>query len=164
MNTKVTQVMAADMAEVSRATIVRAIKDGKLSKGSDGKIDVSELMRVYGSDILTPEQVKEKKAKKNGNGMAEDQAKFASENEILKEKLKLAEERLAEKDARIREVTEERDDYKTEARAAKEREMRLLTDQRDKEEAWQKLASDVAALKANQNRGFFEKLFGRKKA
>lgn len=45
---KLTVIQAAPLAGKSTQTLYRYIKQGKLSKDSDGKIDTSELMRVFG--------------------------------------------------------------------------------------------------------------------
>jgi hypothetical protein len=39
---------AAEMAKVSRNTIYQAIKDGKISRSDSGKVESSEILRVYG--------------------------------------------------------------------------------------------------------------------
>jgi len=50
----VTVIEAAPLIGKSTQTIYRHIKQGKLSKGSNGKIDTSELIRVYG-ELRKPE-------------------------------------------------------------------------------------------------------------
>ena len=40
---------ASEMAKVSRNTVYQAIKDGKLSRGHSGKVDSSEVLRVFGN-------------------------------------------------------------------------------------------------------------------
>lgn len=40
---------AAEMVKVSRNTIYQAIRDGKISRGATGKVDTSELLRVFGN-------------------------------------------------------------------------------------------------------------------
>lgn len=40
---------ASDMAKVSRNTIYQAIKDGKLSRCHSGKVESSEVLRVFGN-------------------------------------------------------------------------------------------------------------------
>lgn len=40
---------AAEMVKVSRNTIYQAIRDGKISRGVTGKVDTSELLRVFGN-------------------------------------------------------------------------------------------------------------------
>jgi len=178
--TKVPQEVAGEMIGRSRATIVRACSEGKLSKAANGRIDISELTRYAQANDLSivcdPEEARKRlKEKKNGGGELQDQeqAPYAAQAEIdlLKERLQMKDQLLADREDRIKELAAERDDYKEEARTAKERETRLLTDQRDKEKAWQDVIGTVAELKANQDkmqaeqsRGFFDKLFGRKKA
>jgi hypothetical protein len=52
---------AAEMVKVSRTTIYEKIKSGELSKSANGKIDTSELLRVFGSpaDRRTRQEEKE---------------------------------------------------------------------------------------------------------
>ncbi|MDE2422390.1 MAG: plasmid replication DNA-binding protein [Gammaproteobacteria bacterium] len=40
---------AAELWRISRNTIYKSLENGSLSKGSDGKIDASEMIRVFGS-------------------------------------------------------------------------------------------------------------------
>lgn len=40
---------SAEMAKVSRNTIYQAIKDGKLSRSASGKVESSEILRVFGN-------------------------------------------------------------------------------------------------------------------
>lgn len=59
---KVTKKQAAEMSQVGRTTFYRHLKEKAISVDSDGRIDVSELVRVYGNEnLLTPEQLKAKK-------------------------------------------------------------------------------------------------------
>lgn len=45
---RLSQRQAADQWGVARITLQRAIKDGKVSKDYEGKVDTSELLRVFG--------------------------------------------------------------------------------------------------------------------
>jgi hypothetical protein len=42
---------ASEMAKVSRNTIYQAIKDGKISRSHNGKVESSEVLRVYGNPM-----------------------------------------------------------------------------------------------------------------
>lgn len=55
MKNQVTITHAAELAGVTRQTVSRKISDGVLSKNSDGKIDISELLRVYPNIKITDE-------------------------------------------------------------------------------------------------------------
>lgn len=41
---------------ISRNTIYKHIKQGKITKDSDGKLDTSDLIRLYGSHVTTQQQ------------------------------------------------------------------------------------------------------------
>lgn len=171
--TKVTQVMAAEMVGKSRITINRHIKDGTLSKDADGKIDVSELRRVYGDDILTPEQVEEKK-----KGKASDKEEgTVPEAELLRKQYEmLIQERQREREL----LTEQIDLLKERLEKSEEREksFTLLLTHQGKESAEEKqrkqdlVDQELQALKNSLQRleqqltddqatpGFFARLFG----
>jgi hypothetical protein len=51
---------AAKLAGVTRTTIYKKLSAGELSKVSGGKIDTSELERVFGPLTQEPEQAKQK--------------------------------------------------------------------------------------------------------
>jgi hypothetical protein len=40
---------SAEMAKVSRNTIYQAIKDGRISRSASGKVESSEILRVFGN-------------------------------------------------------------------------------------------------------------------
>ncbi|MCB1593247.1 MAG: hypothetical protein KDI90_12440 [Alphaproteobacteria bacterium] len=170
--TKVTQVLAADMVGKSRITIARHIKDGTLSKDADGKIDVSELRRVYGDDILTPEQVEEKK--KTQLAEKEDD-KAAQELEFIKKQLDLlTTERVREREL----LTEQIDLLKERLEKSEEREknITLLLTHQTKESAeervrkQEKMEEELKTLKETLEQvkkqqdeeppGFFSRIFG----
>lgn len=52
---------AAEMAKVSRNTIYQAIRDGRMSRSPSGKVDTSEVLRVFGNpgDRLTRQEERE---------------------------------------------------------------------------------------------------------
>ncbi|MBP7759728.1 MAG: hypothetical protein KA099_04095 [Alphaproteobacteria bacterium] len=175
--TKVTQVMAAEMIGKSRITINRHIKDGTLSKDADGKIDVSELRRVYGDNILTPEQVEEKKTAKESR--KKDEQKGLEADHLRKQLDILTQERARERDL----LNEQIDLLRERLEKSEEREKTitlLLTHQgqesaherlRKQEVLDQELKSLKEALErlerqneAQQAVGFFGRLFGQKKA
>lgn len=45
---RLTVTEAASLYQISRTTLYRKINSGKLSAGDDGKIDLSEMIRVFG--------------------------------------------------------------------------------------------------------------------
>lgn len=90
---------AAKETGVSKATISRALKSGKLSGEKDGnqyKIDPAELFRVFPKDVSeTPER-----------NDPQPPAELEKDKEIieLRVKLEAAEKMLEEKDARIQDL------------------------------------------------------------
>lgn len=112
---------AAKAAAVSKTTIQRAIKSGRLSAAArqpDGSyvIDPAELHRVFPRD---------------GDGDGE-MASFVTVSETggLRGEVEMLRERLAEKDETIGDLRRRLDDSEAERRQAQERLTALLTDQR----------------------------------
>lgn len=81
MKNQVTITYAAELAGVARQTISRKISDGLLSKNSDGKIDISELLRLYPGIKITDKQ-----------GDTKSDIKFPQFNAELQIKLQLLEQ------------------------------------------------------------------------
>ena len=64
---KVNKKQAAEMVGIGRTTFYKHIKSKPISVDSSGKIDVSELIRVYGSEnVRTPEQIEKNKNEQDG--------------------------------------------------------------------------------------------------
>ena len=107
---------AAKAASVSKTTIQRAIKSGRVSasRQSDGSyvIDPAELHRVFPSDG-------------NGDGEMASSVTVNVTGELRVE-VEMLRERLTEKDAVIADLREDRDHWRAQAEQA----TRLLTDQR----------------------------------
>lgn len=117
---KVNLTQGAKLAGVSRSTLNRHIKEGKISKGSgkDGKpcVDTSELQRVYGElSHATPSQVVPMTQSETAYSNAENAIEIAT----LKAELHAAKERLED-------VSKDRDEWKGQAKTLST----LLTDQR----------------------------------
>ena len=55
---------AAEVWGISRNTIYKAIRDGRLSKDGDGRVDLSEMIRVFG-EMKGVEQVEQKESVNN---------------------------------------------------------------------------------------------------
>lgn len=47
---------AAELYHIARTTIYRKIKNGELSSGSDKRIDLSEMIRVFGEPVAKMQQ------------------------------------------------------------------------------------------------------------
>lgn len=100
---KVSISKAAAMAGVTRATFYRHIekKGITVEKDSSGspKIDVSELIRIYGDKVRTPEQVEKEKTKQSTRTVKEVDPELKIEVEVLRERLRNIEhERTRERD------------------------------------------------------------------
>lgn len=98
---------AAKMVGITRSTLYEHIKEKPISlidaDTKRPKIDVSELIRVYGANNITPLE------KLNGNAAPANESTppaLATENAILKEKLQTLE---AERDRERRQLTEQID-------------------------------------------------------
>lgn len=134
---KVNLTQGAKLAGVSRSTLNRHLKQGKISKlnGPDGKpcVDTSELQRVYG-DLShdTPSQSVPMKH----YGTPPDAGKNDIEIAVLRAELNATKERLEE-------TQKDRDEWKGQAKALSV----LLTDQR-------------SAKPTAQPKGFLRNLFG----
>lgn len=133
---------AAKASGKSKATISKAIKSGRLSALKDEtgvyQIDPSELNRVYpinvdGNHDRTPRTLEETPDK--GPSVRELQAR-----------LEAAHERLADKEALIADLREDRDRWRQQATA-------LLADQRP--------AFQPDQLPVQRPKGFWKRLFGR---
>lgn len=138
---KVNLTQGAKLAGVSRSTLNRHIKEGKISKanGSDGKpwVDTSELQRVYGGlSRDTPSQSVPMKQHRTPDDTAKNDIEIA----VLRAELNATKERLDE-------AQKDRDEWKAQAKTLSV----LLTDQRPAEPI------------APQN-GFLRGLLGRSRA
>ena len=119
---------AAKATGKSKATISKAIKNGRISATKDEtgtfKIDPAELHRVYPPTVSsehkeTPQETPDEQGK---SGLIRE----------LQARLEAANERLADKDETISDLREDRDKWRQQATA-------LLTDQRVKPSLWSRL-------------------------
>lgn len=95
---------AAEMAKVSRNTIYQAIRDGRMSRSPSGKVDSSEVLRVFGNpnDRLTRQEEREhiehlKTQQQNLTPLnmmsAEKEALYQAQIKALEDTLRQAQER-----------------------------------------------------------------------
>ncbi len=125
---KVGATEAEKLTGVNRSTIHRAMKSGKLSYETDEnghkKIDVSELERVFGlqQQGATPRNV----AQRCNDTPRNDARLLQTQLDAEREKNKLMQDRLSDKEARIGELESDRDHWRGQAEAV----THLLTDQR----------------------------------
>lgn len=99
MATKLKISQAAALYQKSRNTLYQAIQKGILSKGQDGLLDLSELIRVYGEPKKSPKSVKpvdvpqERAKQSQDTTTAQILAVLKRENELLRQQLDEAKER-----------------------------------------------------------------------
>lgn len=182
---------AAKMVGITRATLYRHIEERGISvqKDTDGrpKIDVSELLRVYGNKVTPIEQLDSVETiQPKTDNMATGQSVSLdkkSEIEVLRERLKsydLEKAKTEEERRREREqLTEQIESLRKNLDASQEQQKRLtllLTDQRQEKEATveakklQALEATIEELKKQNRRilvemqqkksGFWSRLFG----
>lgn len=136
---KVKKNLAAKMAKVGRTTFYRHLDEKGISVDADGRIDVSELIRVYGKDnLLTPEQAKLSRGTTKGTP---EEHEGAQQNVQLLDEIKRLKndlENLSIERKRERDQASEQIDH---LKAALDKSMsqndgltRLLTDERTKDE------------------------------
>jgi hypothetical protein len=82
---------SAKFAKVARSTVYLKLSSGELSKSSDGLIDTSELLRVFGSP-----NDRDKTRKKTQSDMVKKTLDTSPEVEFLKEKIRFLESNLSE--------------------------------------------------------------------
>lgn len=96
LNTTKFSVMDASKAfKKSRTTIYDALKNGDLSRDSDGLIDLSELIRVYGNPISVQQSTRTEHVQKNASVHVHSEIEQILKDQInlLKNQLDLANQR-----------------------------------------------------------------------
>lgn len=120
---------AAKVVGVSRSTLNRDIKNGKVSTVINAKgkpeIQIAELERVYGtvtlSDSTHSDTVKQVRTPENG-----------TDNRVLETKIESLEQQLARERETVSDLRRRLDDSEEERRKKDAQVMALLTDQRGK--------------------------------
>lgn len=171
---------ATELTGVSKSTIQRAMKQGKLSYDVDGSrklIDVSELERVYGVQSQTQNDTP--KAEKSDFETELQKARHALEVDRLEMKVKTLEDQLDAAQDQINDLKAQRDQWQKQAQQV------LLTSQHSQKQSDDRIAemrareeSRVRAMQAkrqqelqrqkavtasNQNHSLFSALFTKKK-
>ncbi len=100
MSNAVTITKAAKLAGITRQTMSRKISDGELSKNSEGKIDISELLRLY-PDIKLDDTEGDSKASNFNATLHLDIKLLEQEIKYLKKEVAKLEKIVVEKDAQI---------------------------------------------------------------
>lgn len=133
---KVNKKVASKMVGIGRNTLYRHIEEKGISVGTDGRIDVSELIRVYGNEnVKTPEQLKDPALQRTVEHDG-TQKNLALETEVARLKADL--ENLAQERRREREqLNDQIEHLKTsldKSMSQNEGLTRLLSDQRSQTE------------------------------
>lgn len=188
--TKVSMSDAAKMAGVSRATFYRHIEDKGISTEKNKKgaqvVDISELLRVYGDDLKSLEDVeKDKTSKKEKGETPQDKGSVSVELEVIRERLKNFEnerererQQLTSQIEDLRSRLEQSEEQRIKSEEQKDRLTLMLTDQRsekekieEKEKTQDKKFSDLEKtieemktaqekLLSKEKKGLFSKIFG----
>ncbi len=173
---KVTKKLAAQMVNIGRTTFYRHITEKPISVDANGQIDVSELIRVYGSEnVKTPDQLKQMKQSGVASGEHDGTQKTLSlEADILRLKEELETVNL-ERHRERSQLTEQIENLQSSLKHSMEQNgnlTRLLTDGRAQEEKLknqkqteheEKIQSVLDILKnieTTSRKGLWARLFG----
>lgn len=167
--TKVSLAQAAKMAGVARSTFYRHIEEKGISiEDKDTprpKVDVSELVRVYGDQIKTPEQLQKEKQKEQQADKTVQDTSIEDQIELrtLREKIKHMEQLQSMEKNRLEEQIELLREMLDSEREERKKATALLTDQRsEKEKQTDRLTRLEREIQNLQGRGLWERLFGQK--
>ena len=123
---------AAKEAGVSKTTISRAVKSGRISASRNDKgeynIDPAELFRVYPRNGVNGES----DSSMERHATVVSPPALTVEIDLLKEKLRFMEEQNAHFKDQISDLRDDRDSWRDQARASQ----LLLTDGREKKKKW----------------------------
>ena len=168
--TKVSLAKAAEMVGVARSTFYRHIEEKGISiEDKDTKrpkVDVSELVRIYGDQVKTPEQLQEERQKRKPADKTLSDATLEEKIELqtLREKVRHLEQLHATEKGRLEEQIEMLREMLDSEKEERKKTTALLTDQRsEKDKQADRLArleNDVKDMKGRG--GLLDRLFGRK--
>ncbi len=161
------------MVNIGRTTFYRHITEKPISVDANGQIDVSELIRVYGSEnVKTPEQLKQPKNKSSEHDGTQKDTSLEAEVTRLKSELeKINLERNRERS----QLTEQIENLQSSLKQSMEQNgnlTRLLTDgraqeeklkgqkQSEQEEKIESILETLKELSQPKPKGLFAKLFG----
>ncbi|MEM6801259.1 MAG: hypothetical protein AAF696_07630 [Bacteroidota bacterium] len=133
---KVSITQAAKLVGVTRSTMHKHIDKKGITvdrdeEGKNPKIDVSELIRVYGNTLKSPDEVAQEAAKKGHPLQDNTPSNTVIQTEILKERLSILER---ERDRERNQLLLQIDNLKESLSEAQEQQKKitlLLTDQRE---------------------------------
>ncbi len=127
---------AANLVDKSDITLYRHIKQGKLSKDTGGKIDTSELIRVYG-------ELKQHETTKQNNILQH-------ENSAVNDVVSLLQQKINDLEQTVKELKTDAKELRSEFLARENRLMALLENQATKQ---------TETKPENTRGGLFSKLF-----
>lgn len=166
--TKVSLAKAAQMVGVARSTFYRHIEEKGISiEDKDTKrpkVDISELVRVYGGDVKTFEELQAKKqnTKASDKTVSDITIEEKIELQTLRERVKHLEQLHSTEKNRLEEQIEMLREMLDSERAERQKATALISDQRSEKD---KQADQLSRLEKEINdlksRGLWNKLFGR---
>ena len=156
---------AAEMVGLTRPTFYRKVEELGISIAEDNgkkRVDVSELIRVFGTDVKIHKERKEE-VSKTSNNASTDKKSRTEEDEDIRVKLAVLESEL-ERERKLREEIKDEVEYFKEQVALEKEEKKKITllieDLRPKEgrgEAWEKSIRALEQRIANQEKAAKER-------
>lgn len=170
---KVSISTAAKMVGIERSTLYRHIEEKSITvEDKDSKrpkIDVSELIRVYGDKVKTLDQIETGQDNKQTDKVSHQTASNTSiedkiELEILKERLKNFEKLHETEKGRLEEQIEMLKSALESEKQEKRTATAFLTDQRQDKSKIEELEKTVQSLFEQKNQRFWQSIFRKKTA
>lgn len=156
---------AAEMVGLTRPTFYRKVEELGISIAEDNgkkRVDVSELIRVFGTDVKIHKERKEE-VSKTSNNASTDKKSRTEDDEDIRVKLAVLESEL-ERERKLREEIKDEVEYFKEQVALEKEEKKKITllieDLRPKEgrgEAWEKSMRALEQRIANQEKAAKER-------
>ncbi len=156
---------AAEMVGLTRPTFYRKVEELGISIAEDNgkkRVDVSELIRVFGTDVKIHKERKEE-VSKTSNNASTDKKSRTEDDEDIRVKLAVLESEL-ERERKLREEIKDEVEYFKEQVALEKEEKKKITllieDLRPKEgrgEAWEKSIRALEQRIANQEKAAKER-------
>ncbi|MPV87002.1 hypothetical protein [Ostreibacterium oceani] len=115
---------AAKLAGVSRTTLYDKLNNGELSKTPNGKIDVSELLRVYPNI-----EIKEELDNSNNSNIDTLNTTLQTDNELLKTEIRFLKEKVLMLENTIEEIKKDKEEYRVDKKVFRDlAEQKLIPD------------------------------------
>lgn len=170
---KVNKKLAAQMVNIGRTTFYRHITEKPISVDANGQIDVSELIRVYGSDnVKTPEQLKQSRNKPTEHDGTQKNSSLEAEVSRLKSELEKVN---LERNRERSQLTEQIENLQSSLKQSMEQNgnlTRLLTDgrsdeekqksqkQKEQDEKIESILKTLQSMNEEKPKTLWQKLFG----